>query len=162
MLTAERLRELMDYDPETGVFTRRVHAGARGRGRAGDVAGSVDDKGYIRIVVDGRRRLAHRLAWLYVTGEWPAEQIDHISGVRDDNRMCNLREATHAENCRNAKRRSGRTGFKGVVPRGNRYIARIKKGGRCIHLGTFETPEAAHAAYRLGAVEHYGEFAPAR
>src|SRR5690606_34614864 len=96
MLTQQRLKELLYYDPETGIFTRLV--GRSGpRARAGDVAGSDNGKGYIRIYVDGRPYKAHRLAWFYMHGEWP-EEIDHRNGERADNRLSNLRPVTRQQN----------------------------------------------------------------
>jgi hypothetical protein len=159
MLTAERLRELLAYDPETGVFTRRVQA-ARGRGRAGDVAGWVEPDGYVRIRLDGRKCRAHRLAWLYMTGKWPNDQIDHINGRTGDNRWVNLRAATHSENqCNRPLQLNNSTGYKGVYPYRGAWRARIKKGGRFIHIGTFATAEAAHVARSSVLAEHHGDFA---
>ena len=88
-LTAARLRKMLHYDPETGVFTRLW---------TGNVTGCPDAKGYLRIAADGRSYRAHRLAVLYMTGAWPSEQIDHINQVRTDNRWSNLRPATNGEN----------------------------------------------------------------
>ena len=88
-LTAERLRERLHYDAETGVFTRRVGSS---NARSGDVAGSVHSTGYVRIGIDGWKYTAHHLAWLYVHGVWPSDQIEHISRKRSDNRIANLRE----------------------------------------------------------------------
>ena len=90
-LTAAQLRELLQYDPETGVVTRLVKS-SNGI-KVGDVAGTADARGYILIRVDGWLHLAHRLAWLHMTCEWPKGMIDHINGVRDDNRWSNLRRA---------------------------------------------------------------------
>ncbi len=95
MLTAERLRELLTYDPETGhfrwVFTKGCRAG-------GQIAGTVRRDGYLCIAVDGRKHKAHRLAWFYMHGRWPHPEIDHINRSKLDNRLCNLREATRVEN----------------------------------------------------------------
>jgi hypothetical protein len=90
-LTAERLREQLRYDAETGVFTRRVGSG---HARAGDMAGTVHSTGYVRISIDGGKYTAHHLAWLYVHGVWPY-QIEHINRKRSDNRIANLRERRH-------------------------------------------------------------------
>ena len=91
-LTAERLRERLHYDAGTGVFTRRVGSG---HARTGEMAGSVHSTGYVRISIDGGKYTAHCLAWLYVHGVWPPDQIDHINGNRSDNRIANLRERRH-------------------------------------------------------------------
>jgi hypothetical protein len=98
MLTAERLRELLDYDPETGRFIwRKDHPTAK-HIKAGSVAGTKNGRGYWVIGVAGAKYVAHRLAWLYVTGEWPAHLVDHENGDRLDNRFANLREATDSQN----------------------------------------------------------------
>jgi hypothetical protein len=157
MLNAERLRELLAYDPETGEFTNR---GRRGNtGRAGKAAGSRNSRGYVTVSIGGYNYLAHRLAWIYVTGTWPVAEIDHINGDGADNRFANLREATRGENARNRARQNNTSGFKGVVGRGTRWEAKIYYDGREIYLGTFATPEEAHAAYAKAALEHHGEFA---
>ena len=88
-LTAERLRERLHYDAGTGVFTRRVGSG---HARAGDMAGTVHSTGYVRITIDGGKYTAHHLAWLYVHGVWPSDQIEHINRKRSDNRLVDLKE----------------------------------------------------------------------
>ena len=146
-LTAERLRELLDYDPATGVFTRKVRT--TNRIKVGDVAGYLRNDGYIRIKIDGRMHLAHRLAWLYVKGESPPDQIDHRNGIKTDNRIANLRLATHIENMHNRRKphADNKTGFLGVSPSYGMFQARIGVNGKIKHIGTFPTPEEAHAAY---------------
>ncbi len=100
------------YDPQTGVFT---WVGKIENQWAGLQAGMIEKKGYRQIEISGHRCKAHRLAWFLMTGAWPKHQIDHINGVKDDNRWCNLREATNAENKRNAGRRADNTsGYKCV------------------------------------------------
>jgi hypothetical protein len=162
MITAERLRELLAYDPETGVFTWLV---ARSNHiKVGDIAGWLNgEEGYTRIKVDGHPYMAHRLAWLHVTGSWPVTQIDHVNCTRDDNRWTNLREATQSQNAANVRIR-GKTkasGFKGVHRHGRRWKAVITKDGRNTSLGYFDAPEEAHAAYVKAAREYHGEFARA-
>jgi hypothetical protein len=166
-VTAEMLRERMAYDPETGVFRLRR---SQKRWKAGQVAGSLGKNGYVHIRVAGVLCLAHRLAWLYVNGVWPAEQVDHINGDRIDNRMANLRLATNQQNQRNSKLpRDNTSGFKGAFlvssrkhwKKGRRWKAAITVNSRSIHLGYFATPEEAHAAYCAAAEKHYGEFARA-
>jgi hypothetical protein len=159
MLTAERLRELLHYDPETGVFTW-VARPRSGPSRVGQRAGGAERDGYVRLKVDGGRYSAHRLAWLYVTGAWPVAEVDHINGVRGDNRFSNLREATIWQNKANQKRHSDNAaGFKGVVWSAYGWKAQIARGGRQIYLGLFKTPEEAHAAYIGAAQVIDGEFA---
>jgi HNH endonuclease len=161
-LTADRLRQLLSYDPETGIFRWRVQPNSRVP--VGAVAGCVESSGYRRIRIDGRLYLAHRLAWLYVHGECPAGEIDHINGVKDDNRIVNLRPATDAQNRWNIDRhKNNKSGFKGVA-RDSRRLARpwkagITVNGRRIRLGQFRTAEEASAAYEAAAREHHGPFA---
>ncbi|PNE10603.1 MAG: HNH endonuclease [Beijerinckiaceae bacterium] len=114
MITAERLRELLHYEPQTGEFTRRVAMSGRGAS-VGDIAGKVTKKGYREISVGGSRHKAHRLAWLYMTGEWPKDQIDHVNLNKGDNRWCNLREADNSKNRANTPPPSTSTsGYKGA------------------------------------------------
>ena len=146
--TPAMLRELLDYSPDTGIFVWRVSIGAA---RAGTVAGT-SCRGYCRIMVFGKRYSAHRLAWLFVHGEWPKLQIDHINGKRSDNRIANLREATNAENGQNQLGR-------GVSRSGKRWEARIRLGGPQIRLGSFDTQEEAHAAYLAAKLALHRTFA---
>jgi hypothetical protein len=149
-LTASRLRELLRYDPHTGVFVWLVgRRGFAGAAKAGRSAGTAHASGYVRIGIDGREYLAHRLAWFYVFGFWPREQIDHVNGDRSDNRLDNLREVSNQTNCEN-RRSSIKPGkLLGVTfNKANRnWIAQIKASSGHIHLGCFETQELAHAAY---------------
>lgn len=148
-LTVARLRELLEYNPETGEFTRRVSLISNYP--VGSVAGSITKTGYIGITVDGCRHLAHRLAVLYMTDKWPEQEVDHRDGVRANNRWENLREATVAENATNRRRSrsNSQSGYLGVraTQRGGRWRAAIAVDGKEKHLGTFDTPEQAHAAY---------------
>lgn len=142
-LTQERLQELMEYSPETGEFVAKVRTG--GVVVPGSILGSLKHSmGYIQISVDNRLYLAHRLAWLYMTGEWPPA-VDHINRDKTDNRWCNLRIANKSQNAANAKIRSdNKTGYRGVQKHGHRFRARIGVGGgRYKHLGLFDTPEEA-------------------
>jgi hypothetical protein len=120
--------------------------------------------GYRTIGIGGKRYLAHRLAWLYVHGEWPADQIDHVNMDRSDARMCNLREATAAQNKRNTGARShNRSHLKGVEFNTRRKIKRwyavIRSDGKRNFLGSFDCPAAAHFAYVIAADKFHGEFA---
>lgn len=162
MLTADKVREALDYDAETGVF-RWMNPSRRADLR-GKVAGSPNSFGYIAIVVGEKKYQAHRLAWLYVRGEWPAKFIDHINGDKADNRIANLREATKAQNSRNRpKTKSNTTGFKGVTfdRRKNKFKAGVMIDGKQLHLGLYPTAEEANAAYLRAAQHHFGEFARA-
>lgn len=150
-LSAERLRELLHYDRETGIFTRRIRT--TNSLKVGDIAGCIGNHGYRQISVDGHLYLAHRLAWFYATGKWPAEDIDHINGCRTDNRIINLRPVTRTENMQNLRkpRADNSHGFMGVRHRNdsalNPWTAEIKINGIRTRLGRYKTPEAAHAAY---------------
>ena len=162
-ISAERLREILHYDPETGVFTWNIST--NNFVKIGSVAGSPDDKGYLLIQIDGRRHKAHRLAWLYETGKWPRDMIDHVNGISSDNRFANLREATRSENmCNKGPPANNRTGLKGVRWRSEhrRWQAQIGVNGQKKHLGYFSTPEEAHAAYAAAAKAFHGDFARVR
>jgi len=155
-LTAARLRDLLDYDPETGLLSWRG-----GQGRAYRRVGTKHPLGYLRVCVDGRDYLAHRLAWLHVHGEWPPAQIDHRNGCRQDNRIANLRLATNPENHQNRKmQRNNTSGWPGVrEDRPGRWIAKVKTGGKYRHLGTFATFEEARDA-RIAAKAEDHQFQP--
>lgn len=159
--TADIVKSLLNYNAETGVFTWRVERGG-GRRRAGDVAGSIDGGGYRQIRVNGARYKANRLAFLYMTGEWPIRQIDHKDGDRLNDRWDNLREAGTGENARNRKTPTNNTtGFKGVSmdKKTGRFRATICHNGRWISLGFFASAIEAHKAYIAKASELFGEFA---
>jgi hypothetical protein len=147
ILTQARLRELLDYDPDTGIFTSRTK---RGRFRAGTTVGTLNYSGRIHIHVDHKKYLAHRLAWLYVTGEWPLREIDHINGVPTDNRISNLREATTKQNAENRdKQRNNTSGYKGVTwsNASQKWQAQICHHGTRKYIGVFDDPREAHKAY---------------
>lgn len=154
-LTAARLREILYYDPDTGVFT--WHSTGRGR-RLDRGAGNVTVHGYMHICIKQERYFAHRLAWLYVHGDWPADQIDHIDGDKLNNRISNLRAVTGETNRQNIHGPSSncRSGYLGVSEMKNpnlvtrKWKAQISINGATCYLGTFDSPELAQAAY-LGA-----------
>lgn len=162
-LTQARLKELLHYCPALGLFWWKERAGSKGWNTrfAGEIAGNRTPKGYARITIDGKRYFAQRLAFLYMTGSFPADEVDHANGWRLDNAWSNLREATSSQNKANRKVRSV-TGFKGVYlePSG-RYVARAAKDGVNERLGTFDTPEEASAVYERRALELHGQFARA-
>lgn len=153
ILSAARLREVIHYEPTSGVFTRKVRLAQRHQ--AGDRADTEITSprmlGYRRVSLFSQRYLAHRVAWLYVHGVWPEKHIDHINGEKGDNRIANLREADDQLNLENVRRpRSGsKTGFLGVYfhKQNKNYIARIQVHGQTRHIGVFDTPEEAHQAY---------------
>lgn len=162
-LTQERLKELLSYDPLTGVFLWKVSL--RGRfAKAGSVAGGPDKDGYFIICVDQKLYRAHRLAWFWMTGEWPKGQIDHKDLDKTNNRFCNLRDATKSQNMWNLKCRSNSaTGIKGVQYDARRglYYAKITANGRKTWLGYHKTAEAAADAYRVASIQQHQEFARA-
>jgi hypothetical protein len=145
---AARLRAQFDFNAETGIFTWLV---TRGTARGGDVAGYINAFGYRCIRLDGSEYKAHRLVWLYVNGTWPTGQLDHINGIKDDNRLCNLREATAAQNQQNRRKPSaGNTsGHIGVTldTRRRKWRAVIGVNNAINHLGYFTTLEDARQAY---------------
>lgn len=158
-MDASTLRELLDYDPESGEFTWRVSEGKRIK--VGDKSGCPNWRGDVRIKIRGRFYLAHRLAWLHVHGEWPPHEIDHINGVRTDNRIANLRQATHQQNSCNKRRFSNNTsGVKGVTwhRHKQKWQAQIQSHGKNTYLGSFDRIEDAAEAYKRAAVTRHGAF----
>lgn len=161
MLTADNLKNVLIYDPETGLFEWLLKPSVGVN--IGDVAGAITSEGYVTISYRRKAYRAHRLAWPYVYGEYPKNLIDHINGVRADNRIANLRPATNSQNLMNSKvRRESKTGIKGVSERnwpGRRFCAAIVIGGSRRHLGVFHTASEASNAYRQAARDHFGEYA---
>lgn len=157
MLTQERLKEVLHYDPDTGAMTARID---RVKVRAGSVLGSPNSKGYLMTGIDYVVYGCHHLAWLYTHGEMPSE-IDHINLNPADNRLINLRPCTHSQNMANrAVLKTSTTGLKGVTKtRGGKWGAEISMSRVRHWLGTFDTPEQAAAAYDKAARELHGEFA---
>lgn len=139
-ITTDRLRQVLRYEPEVGTFTWLVTTKRR---KAGDLAGSTNVSGYLTIRVDGVLYLAHRLAWLYMTGEWPEALIDHINRARSDNRWVNLRTATHKVNANN---RVNNAGNGGVYKDRGRFRAIRWVENRQVHMGCFGSIEEAKAA----------------
>jgi HNH endonuclease len=167
-LPVERLRELLSYDPATGHFVWLVSTSRRVR--VGSRAGYRQPDGQRIIRIDTDPYVAHRLAWLYMTGEWPRSLIDHENMDRDDNRWSNLRQATKSLNGANKGPPSNNTsGFKGVVrvkgyyvrERADAWKAEITVNMRHRHIGYFRTPELAAAVYAEAAKRFFGEFARA-
>lgn len=149
-LTAERLRTVLSYDENTGVFVWKISAG---RVKHGTIAGKSAKCCHARVHIDGNDYWAHRLAWLYVYGAWPANEIDHINGVRSDNRIANLRDVSRSMNQQNQRRPQSdnkTSSYLGVSwrTRSSRWRATITIGGKQKDIGLFDTEEAAHEAYK--------------
>lgn len=160
MISQERLQEVLDYNPETGLFHWKVRTGPRAM--VGAVAGCVQANGYVKISFGGKDYLAHRLAFLWMVGSWPEDQVDHINLARSDNRWCNLRESNQNENMSNRTKQINNTsGFKGVTfeKKTGAWKAGIGVEGRFINLGRFPTPESAHLAYIAAAKKYHRGFA---
>lgn len=156
LITAEHLRERLSYDSVTGVF-RWLRP--RKRVKPGAVAGAKQSKGYLRINIDGRSYLCHRLAWLHHYGKWPKWQIDHINGVKTDNRIENLRETDPTRNSWNVRRRRGKSRYNGVVRVRGKWVAHIRHFGKVLHIGTFASEMEAASAFDQRARELRGHLA---
>lgn len=156
MLTQEMLKNNLHYDPATGIFTRLTSCS--NRVKVGDVAGSLRRDGYTCITVNKKSYQTHRLAWLYVYGELPTDDIDHINQIKNDNRISNLRYVSHAENLKNASRRNDNTsGFTGVCwdKAICKWRAQIRINRKLVHLGMFNDKFEAICA-RMSANSKYG------
>ncbi len=155
-LTQEYLKSILFYDPETGLWKWLID---NYRYHAGDEAGSINSKGYVQITINGKKYKAHRLAWLYMTGEWPKVEIDHDNTKRSDNTWENLREAIGTENCYNYPvKATNKLGVKGVYLSKGRYRAQIQINKTKIFLGSFDTLEEAKTAHDNAANKHQGKF----
>lgn len=144
--SADKLRKLLDYNPETGVFT---NTGVRRNTRA-ELPGRVHvTNGYVYVSINGSKYFAHRLAWLYVTGQWPDGEIDHINRDRADNRFDNLRISSRSLNNQNkvAHQSNNKLKLIGVSPHRQRFQANIFVGGKRTYLGIFKTEQEASNAY---------------
>lgn len=158
MITQAELKERVNYDPETGVFTWRKTYSSKFIGKQ---TGRILPEGYVEIQIAGSEYAAHRLAWLYVYGEFPRRGLDHINRIKHDNRIANLREATPAENARNVGLSARNlSGFKGISyrPSMGKYVASISVLDRDLYLGSFTTPEEASAQYERFAAVIHGDF----
>lgn len=159
-ISAARLKDLFEYNPKTGKFSRIKFV----KGTVvGTIAGVVNGCGYVQIGIDYKVYLAHRLAWLWMTGEWPEDTVDHINNIRTDNRWKNLRRATVAQNVSNSRTpKDSFSGKKGAYLQPNgRWRAGITHNKKYISLGMFDTKEEANAAYYAAAIKFKGEFARA-
>ena len=161
MITGDRLKELLSYNPETGDFTWIAAPSIRKPQFVGTKAGASVGEGYWRIQIDGCSYLAHRLAWFYVYGQWPDHHLDHINCSRSDNRIANLRKATQAQNLWNMLPRPNKLkGAYRVVQKSGAIAWRsmITRNGERTDLGVFPTAEDANAAYAIEAQKLSGEF----
>ncbi|HMG15799.1 MAG TPA: HNH endonuclease [Saprospiraceae bacterium] len=157
-LTQERLKELLHYNSETGLFTRKVSL--NNKVRIGDVAGCYNLSGYVDIRVDVKKYKAHRLAFLYMLGRWPYDEGEHKDGDGYNNKWDNLRDATHAQNMKNRKLNDiTSTGYKGVYQRGSKWRAKICVDGEQMCLGVFDTIDSASEAYYAASKLYFGDFA---
>lgn len=157
LMTKDFIEQLLSYNPQTGVFVRKgiwrrgkIHH-AIGRAKAGDIAGSKCDRGYLWISLPGGRVSCHRLAWFLTHGEWATGDIDHINGNKSDNRLVNLRAATRSQNKQNIQKPMAHnsSGYLGVCfdkSRG-KFVATINVNGKQKNLGRFDSAEEAHQRY---------------
>lgn len=157
MITQPELKSVLTYNPETGIFRwNKPRVGCS----PDLIAGSRQKNGYIAICIDQTKYYAHRLAWLYMTGNFPAKMIDHINGSRTDNKYSNLRECNMAQNaCNSGKKHNNKSGYKGVSQNnGGKWYARCRANGKVNKLGYFDTAEEAAKAYIDFAKSVHGEF----
>lgn len=157
-VTLERLHQLLDYDPATGIFTWKV--ATSNRVKVGARAGGAAANGHRQIGIDGRLYREHRLAWFMMHGVWPTHEVDHQDGQANQNRITNLRDIPHAKNMLNRKLNSNnKLGIKGVTMQGSRFRADISIEKKQVCLGVFATKERAAEAYRAASVKHHGVYA---
>jgi hypothetical protein len=151
MLTQQKLKEILDYDKDTGLFIWKI---SRQKIVKGSVAGSENPQGYIRITIDGATHRAHRLAWLFVYGTFPENQIDHINTIKTDNRIANLRDVSNRSNNQNRKcHRNGKLVGCYFNKQSRKWKARIEINRKQVHLGYFATELEAHEAYMKALTE---------
>jgi hypothetical protein len=157
-ITQEKLKEILDYNPDTGIFTWKV---PRRKIKVGDNAGYINEAGYVRLTISHKKYLAHRIAWLYVYGSIP-KYIDHINGITTDNRICNLREATHSENMCNRKVHSNnKSGIRNVVfcKKNKKWRVRLRFNNNIINIGYFDDLEFAELVAIEAREKYHGNFA---
>jgi hypothetical protein len=150
------LREVLEYNQNTGIFTWKF--GNNRNTKANQIAGSIHPQGYRFICVKNKSYGAHRLAWLYIFGEMPKNQIDHINGIKDDNRIVNLRQVSHAENQQNKQSTKGYSWHK----KRQVWEAYIRINGKKSTLGYFQKEEDAQLARLKAKHEHHPFFTSSR
>lgn len=160
MITQKELKELLIYDSETGIFTNKITRNPRAKIGVQLKANNLRGK-YGQVGINKQHYLLHRLAWLYMTGSWPKNQIDHINGSTTDNRFCNLRDVTNQQNQFNSISKTGSSKFKGIFWNTDRKVwsSQIKINGKYKYLGKFDKEEDAALAYNNAALELFGEYA---
>jgi hypothetical protein len=161
-VTVDELQHIFSYEPDTGIL-RWKNPNKHSSKKVGDIAGSLNDKGYLRVTVKNKEIKVHRIAWAIHHGQFPTIIIDHKNGIRHDNRISNIREATRSDNCSNKIKQSNNTsGYVGVYyfpeRKLKKYEAIISKNKKRYFLGGFETAEDAYNAYKEKAKELHGEF----
>ena len=154
-ITIEHLRESLDYNAQTGIFTWRKNH--RRPDLIGKTAGSIHSAGYISIAIHNVKRLAHRLAWFHITGAMPEGHIDHINGNKLDNSFANLRQVTRFGNLQNMRQatKANKVGLLGVSAHQGKWRAQIMVNGKRIRASGFDTPELAHQKYLELKREHH-------
>lgn len=161
MIPVNELRNNFCYDPQSGTITAIRDSGYKKQWKSGRQVGTLTKEGYVTVSLNRKNYKAHRVAWSLMTGCWPALGIDHINGIKDDNRWCNLREAHPHENMANGKKpSSNKSGYKGALKIGPAtWTASIRVKGKSHHLGCFRCPTAAFMARISRLKEFHGEFA---
>jgi hypothetical protein len=158
ILPIEQLQRLFRYDPDTG----HLHWVATGKGRIKKKpAGTIVKAGYIGVMIDGKRHYVHRIAWALHHGKHPDDQLDHINGIKTDNRICNLREATNAQNGKNLPlMRNNTSGYSGVSfdKKNNKWRASIRVNGKIMHFGRYELKEQAIQVRKQAEDKFFGEW----
>ena len=160
MITQSELKELLDYNQDTGIFTWKKNVSSRAR--VGDIAGSLSQAGYMNIVISKKKYSSHRLAWFYIYGEFPSNDIDHINNNKSDNRIINLREATRNQNnCNRNIQKNNKSGVKGIYKHTqyDKWVAEIKINKKSIYLGVFDNLELAKLVISEARNKYHREYA---
>lgn len=157
ILTQEYLKSIILYEPLTGMFIWRYKEACPSFKRGGRISNCVEKDGYIQIRISGKSFKAHRLAFLYITGEWPKEQVDHINGIRRDNRWCNIRECTPRENMFNMRACvDGK--IKGIRKKNKSYEVTLRINGIPTYLGSYKNLEDAVKTIRAAREKYHKDF----